>query len=221
MKKKKTPEMEEQRLQNTIDFINATQKLIDEVGLESISIRKIADCAGFHNSTIYLYFENLDELVMLASIKYFQEYSHELSLLSRSNQTPSEAFIKIWEIFLETVMERPNLFFNFFYGKKSDNLTGFMNRYYELFPEEKEMFSDSIESMYYGKNIRERSYHLLESIMKEENLVTPQNADMINDIIVSYCKYKLELKRQDQSLDSGVLCRECMQVITYLTGVSK
>ncbi len=220
MPRKQTPELEEQKKQNTIEFINAAQQLIDEVGIENISIRKIADRAGFHNSTIYLYFQNLNELAMLASMKYFQEYSHSLSLLSQSEHTSSETFIKIWEIFLDTVFEKPNLFFNFFYGKNSDNLTDTMNRYYEIFPEERELFSDVIASMYYGKNISERSLHLLKSILDENTLVNKDNLLMVNDIIVSYCRYKLDQKRQNQELDSNVLCKECIAVISYVTGIS-
>ena len=44
---------EELKIQNKIRFIEAAQALIDEDGLEKISIRKIAERAGFHNSTIY------------------------------------------------------------------------------------------------------------------------------------------------------------------------
>ena len=42
--------------------------MIESEGLENISVRKIAQKAGFHNSTIYLYFEDLDQLAMFASL---------------------------------------------------------------------------------------------------------------------------------------------------------
>ena len=51
-------EKENQKRQNTIRFIEATQELIETDGLKNLSIRKIADKAGFHNSTIYLYFKD-------------------------------------------------------------------------------------------------------------------------------------------------------------------
>ena len=68
-----------QKKQNTITFINAATEMIAELGIEHISIRKIAEKAGFHNSTIYLYFKDLDELLLLASMKFFQKYSHSQS----------------------------------------------------------------------------------------------------------------------------------------------
>ena len=115
-----------QKKQNTITFINAATEMIAELGIEHISIRKIAEKAGFHNSTIYLYFKDLDELLLLASMKFFQKYSHSFSrLLSKTATTSGETFIKIWDYLkiLTTVFKWPNLFFNFFYGKRSDDLT--------------------------------------------------------------------------------------------------
>ena len=64
---------EELRTQNMIRFIEAARELIDQEGLESLSIRKIAEKAGFHNSTIYLYFRDMDHLVMLATRKHFTD----------------------------------------------------------------------------------------------------------------------------------------------------
>lgn len=208
-----------QKKQNTITFINAATEMIAELGIEHISIRKIAEKAGFHNSTIYLYFKDLDELLILASMKFFQEYSHSLSLLSKTTTTSSDTFIKIWDYFLTTVFKWPNLFFNFFYGKRSDDLTIYMNRYYELYPEEREEYTDDIRNMYYGKNISERSMNLLQTVLNETDKVNADNIDMVNEIIVSYCKYKLDQKRTDPDLDNTKLKDECLRVISYVTGV--
>lgn len=208
-----------QKKQNTITFINAATEMIAELGIEHISIRKIAEKAGFHNSTIYLYFKDLDELLILASMKFFQEYSHSLSLLSKTATTSSDTFIKIWDYFLTTVFKWPNLFFNFFYGKRSDDLTIYMNRYYELYPEEREEYTDDIRNMYYGKNISERSVNLLQTVLNETDKINADNMNMVNEIIVSYCKYKLEQKRTNPELDNTKLKDECLRVISYVTGI--
>ena len=49
--------------ENLIQFIKVTQRLLDEDGLKYLSIRKIATASGFHNSTIYFYFQDLDERI--------------------------------------------------------------------------------------------------------------------------------------------------------------
>ena len=43
-------EKDEQKAKNAICFIKATQELLDTEGIEKLSIRKIAEKAGFHNS---------------------------------------------------------------------------------------------------------------------------------------------------------------------------
>lgn len=219
MKELKLIGKEELKKQNTIRFINATREMIDSEGLENISIRKISKKAGFHNSTIYLYFEDLDQLVMLASMKYFREYSYSLELQSKKQLSPTENFLNIWELFIDTSMEKTHIFYNFFFGKRSENLQEIMSLYYEIFPEERDKFSDEIESMYFGKNITERCLKLLHSIIMENNLVTNENLVMLNEITVSYLKYKLTQKNQNSALDSNKIKKEILDVICYITGI--
>lgn len=213
------PEKEEQKKQNAISFINAAQIIIDNDGLENISIRKIALEAGFHNSTIYLYFQNSDELVMLASMKYFREYSHSLKLQSEWHLPPNENFIKIWELFADTIFERPNLFYNFFFGKLSDDISVIMDRYYNLFPEEREEFSRDIEEMYFEKNLLSRSLRILQPLVSEKNNVTAENIHMLNEITTACSKYKLEQKRSHMDWDTEKLKQELLADISYIIGI--
>lgn len=208
-----------QRKENYIRFVNATREIIDSAGLGSLSIRKIAEKAGFHNSTIYLYFEDLDQLTMLASMKYFREYSHSLELHSKQAASATQNFLIIWELFIDAIMAHPCIFNNFFFGKRSDNLEDIMSMYYDIFPEERDAFSKEIEEMYFGKNITERSLNLLKGLLNEGTLVTDENLIMLNEIIVTYCKYKLMQKCQNPKLDSSQIKREILNVITYVTGV--
>lgn len=210
-----------QKRRNTILFINATQEVIEEEGLENISIRKIAQKAGFHNSTIYLYFKDLDQLTMLASMKYFQEYSQMLEVQSQKEATPAENFMAIWDFFCDAIMKKPHIFYNFFFGKRSNDLRETINMYYDIFPAELKSFSADIEIMYFGKNIIERSLKLLPPLIPEDNHITEDNLDMLNEIIVSYCKYKLEEKCQNENLDSKKLKDDFLNAISYITGIKR
>lgn len=201
---------------NTIRFIEAAQELIEEEGLEKISIRKIADRAGFHNSTIYLYFEDVDELILLASLKYFNEYSKALSGLSRKKLPPREHFLSIWAFFAQTVFERPCIFYNFFFGKHRNNLTEIMTQYYDLFPQEKADYSPEIKDMYYGKTISERCMEILVPLAKEYPHIEKSDLDLINDVTVGYVKYLLEQKCQDPELSSSMLAGRLLDMLEYM-----
>jgi len=211
---------EEQKRQNAIRFINATQAMIEADGIENISVRKIARKAGFHNSTIYLYFKDLDELAMLASMKYFREYNQALDELNKKNAPPEDNFICIWDYYMEASLKNAKIFYNFFFGNHSDDLTAFIKGYYEYFPKERKPFSHLIESMYYGKNFTERSMVILLPLVElDTNNITTENAEMINDLIIAYSKYLLEMKCQDPDADDERLRKEFHEAMLYITGI--
>lgn len=204
------------RKENTIRFIEAAQALIDEYGIEKVSIRKIAEKAGFHNSTIYLYFKDVDQLILLASLKHFNEYTKALARLSSKNWEANENFYFIWRFFIESMFKQPKIFYNFFFGKHGNDFGLIIKEYHDLFPEEAVSFTPAIQDMYYGKNIQERCLKLLMTIQNEDNKINEKNLRMINDIIVSCMKCTLEQKCQNPEADSDILARELMQMIEFV-----
>ena len=212
-------EKDEQKAKNAICFIKATQELIDTEGLDKLSIRKIAEKAGFHNSTIYLYFKDLQHLILLASLKHFAEYNHTLAEYSRQQRSPEESFFAIWEAFGKTVLQNPPIFYNFFFGKYSQNLTPIIRQYYELFPEEKEEYSKEIESMYYGNSIQERCLQILAPLADHPTVrVTSDNMELVNSIIVSCLKNLLQQKCENPALDSQQLNANFLSMLSYIIG---
>ena len=212
-------EKDEQKAKNAVCFIKATQELIDTEGLDKLSIRKIAEKAGFHNSTIYLYFKDLQHLILLASLKHFAEYNHTLAEYSRQQRSPEESFFAIWEAFGKTVLQNPPIFYNFFFGKYSQNLTPIIRQYYELFPEEKEEYSKEIESMYYGNSIQERCLQILAPLADHPTVrVTSDNMELVNSIIVSCLKDLLQQKCKNPALDSQQLNANFLSMLSYIIG---
>ena len=210
---------EELKIKNTIRFIEAAQELIDETGVENVSIRKIAERAGFDNSTIYLYFKDVNHLIQLASMRHFEEYSQSLAELSAKGASPKENFIQIWTYFCQTVFKNPNLFYQFFFGKYSDNLTPIMKRYYELFPDKRYTFSEDIEEMFFGKNIQERCLKLLIPLIGTEGVrVNYDNLEIVNNIMVGYLKDVLDQKRHNQDLSSDELTEQTLAALQYIVG---
>lgn len=214
-------EKDNQKKQTAALFINTTQEMIDEQGLEALSIRKIAERAGFHNSTIYLHFKDLDELLMLASMKHFHVYSQALEELSKKNSSPTDTFLSIWELFCDSIFENPDIFYNFFHGKRSKNLEVIMRKYYDIFPDERNSFSEEIEYMYFGNNIDERSLRIIQPLISEDTAVTKENVHMLNDITVSFCKYKLEQKCQDKTLNNKLLKSQVKEMLLYICGIKR
>lgn len=201
-------------------FVRTTQELIDSEGIGNISVRKIAERAGFHNSTIYLYFENIDKLILLASLKYFTDYKRRLAECSMTDGSAREKFLAIWEAFGESVFKRPQVFHNFFFGKYSQNLTSLIKEYYELFPEEKPNYPKGIEDMYYGNSIRERCYISLRPLIGKENIrFDESNIDLVNTIIVGCFRQLLEEQCESPSADPNEPKQLLLDMIKYISGI--
>lgn len=213
-------EKDTEKRKNAIAFVEATQSLIDAEGLEKISIRKIAEKAGFHNSTIYLYFKDANQLILLASLKHFNEYSRKLADFGNMIASPTDKFLAIWQAFGETVFYRPHIFRNFFFGKYSDNLTPIINQYYRLFPEEKPAYTKEIEDMYFGGNITERCIQILRPLIDVESTrVTGENLQLVNAIIVACLKQLLDQACTGPALDPDDMNDRMIQMICHVTGV--
>ena len=56
-------------------FVNVAYDLSVDEGIDSLTIRKIAENAGYNSATIYNYFENLDHLVFYTAMRSIKDYA--------------------------------------------------------------------------------------------------------------------------------------------------
>lgn len=81
-----------QRKRTMTFFIDAAREIIEDEGIKGITIRKVADKAGFNSATLYNYFENLDHLVFLAAMRYIKDYVHALPKYIKEARNSLERF---------------------------------------------------------------------------------------------------------------------------------
>ncbi len=196
MQKKSNPLL---YLQRKKAFVDAAAELIKKQPFDSISIRKIADTAGFHNSTIYSYFQDADWLLALACVRYLQPYSDQLAQIDASGSTSRERFYAIWTCFCQNAFANPSLYYNFFFGKYRDHLTDLLNEYYELFPDSLNNHSPLISTMFHGNTMHDRCLSILQPLSNDPSTrVRDDNVYMINFIIVSTLEeYLAQLIREE------------------------
>lgn len=208
---------DEAKKQTAIRFVLAAQELIAEEGLENVSVRKIAAKAGLHNSTTYLYFNDLDTLLLLASMKQFTDYSRALNEYSQKISTPAESFFAIWEFFCNSAFKSPQLFYNFFFGKYCNDLGPIFDIYYDLFPEERLEYSQSIDDMFYGTNFSGRCLSLMEPLIEDDAFrITEDSLSIANQIIVNNFKGFLDSLRQDNSQDIEVMTKQMLSMLHFI-----
>ena len=190
MAHKATPEQRNEKLRS---FVLATREMIENNDFESIHIRKIAEKAGFHNSTLYSYFKDAEYLIALASVKVFEQYSRSLAELSKRDLSEYENFIEIWKFFCLNAFKFPEIYNNFFFGKHSDDLTSIFEEYYSIFPDEEQKHSTNIHKMYVGKSLNVRCYDILEPLIVLDNIrVNKDNIILVNSLIIASFKSFLD-----------------------------
>ncbi len=67
----KNKDIQEQRMKGY--FIQATKEMLKSEGLKSLSVRSVADKAGYSYTTMYNYFKDLNELVFYCVEDFFNE----------------------------------------------------------------------------------------------------------------------------------------------------
>ncbi|CAH2215166.1 TetR/AcrR family transcriptional regulator [Tepidibacter aestuarii] len=157
-------------------FIDATAKIIEEEGIDYVTIRKVAALTGYNSATLYNYFENLDHLVFLACMRFTKSYTDTLPLYIENCTNSVDRTIRVWECFCYYSFSNPKIFYSIFFAKLSNSLNDYISEYYEIFPQEISNSSHSIHTMLLKNNIYDRSYILLddcaqEGYIKEEDVL--------------------------------------------------
>ena len=139
-----------------LEFINATIELIDEIGLDQITIRKVADKSGYNSATIYNYFENLDHLIFFAAMNNTKIYSNALGLYTKDAKNAMDIFIKVWECFCDYAFDKPEIYNAIFFPKLEKSIEEYIEDYYRFFPEDIIDVDKNISTMLLKRDITKR-----------------------------------------------------------------
>jgi len=112
-------EIQEQRMKGY--FIEAAKEMLKGEGLKSISVRNIAERAGYSYTTLYNYFKDLNELIFLC-VKDFQDEC-ELFIKDEIKKQPHgiEKIKAISKAYINYFVQYPGIF-ELFYIEKISNI---------------------------------------------------------------------------------------------------
>ncbi len=148
-------------------FIDAAAQIMDEEGIEFVTIRKVADMAGYNSATLYNYFKNLDELILYASIRHLREYTLNLAKYIESTRNSIDRYLKIWESFCRYSFWNPQVYNIIFFGKHSDSIPEIVEEYYSIFPEELGEHTEDLLPMLLQSDLYARNLVLLQKIQSD------------------------------------------------------
>ena len=181
-------------------FIEATQELILNEGIENLSIKKIADTAGYNTATIYNYFEDLEELILYSSIDYLKIYLKDLKSEINSNMKAIEMYETIYKVFVHHSFEKPEIFHTLFFGKYSYKLEKIIKKYYEIFPDDITGQTDITKSVLVEGNIHNRDLPVIKQMIKEGSILEEEAPYIMEAIVRVHQSYLENILQQREKI---------------------
>ena len=165
-------------------FIKATQARLSTEGSPGVTLRKVADGAGYNIATLYNYFEDLDHVILYASLKYLSLYNKKVENSLKGCSSAKEGFFIMWDVFCEISFQYPDAFHQIFFNNHRGSLESICTRYYELFPEELPNTADTLYPIFSNYQLSARNLMPLRKLFEEEHRSLEQ-IDTVSELIVS------------------------------------
>ena len=162
-------------------FIDATEELIKTEGFLQVTIRKVADKAGYNSATIYNYFDELSHLLFFASLKFLRPYIETVSTKMEKTDDPVEKYLIAWDCFTEYSFEIPEIFQAVFLMDLGDHPENMLKHYYELYPADLVAVPEELLPGLMKHSITERGRFAINFIVQAGLLDQPQ-AEELNEL---------------------------------------
>ena len=194
-------------------FIEAADNIIKQEGLEAVTIRRVADTAGFASATLYNYFDNLDHLIFLATMNHLDAYHKEVSRRLKKYNNPVDIYLVVCDCFCEFSFRDPEIF-NLLFFSNQEKLETYTHQYYELFVSKLRQDSGTLNKIMDVNNIYRRSYLMLEECVKQ-GYFTQENAEDFNEVAMLVFRGILKDVRENR-LDAHTACEKTMRYYRQL-----
>ena len=118
-------------------ILHTYEKLCDQTA-DQLTVRTLAKELSCSAAALYRYFDSLEYLIMVSSIRFLDTYMHEYTKLYEQEKEPEAFYIACWKLFDHYAFERPDIYYRLFWGCDNTVFGKALQDYFELFPMEGE-----------------------------------------------------------------------------------
>lgn len=194
-------------------FIEAAIAIIEEEGINKLTIRKVADRAAFNSATLYNYFENLDELLYFAVLSFMKDYLEELDSMNFEGESKIEVYKEIWISFTEHALTYPEYYYIIFFKETFRIRDDMLETYHDIYPERLNE-SSSFTTMLSNANLYKRSKVLMDDIIENGEL-DEEDGRIIDEIVVRTF-HSLLRDTRDDDMDREIGVKKLKLYMDYL-----
>jgi len=205
---------ERQKLRIMSYFIDAAHEVIENEGVDAVTVRKVADIAGYNSATLYNYFSNLDHLIGYAAVKYLKDYYQVLDDYIKEADNGEMKYLKIWEVFCLHSYERPKIFKAIFFMMPNDDVKDVFDNYFEIYPSDFGMHTADLLPMLNAHTLHQRNKESLK-LLVEEGVIEADTIDSLNDMTIILYRGFLD-KMINTSQDKLVKNEEVDRIINHI-----
>lgn len=150
-------------------FIDAAKQIIEREGIQSLSVRKVGDIAGYSYATIYNYFKDLNTLLHYCILDYLDEcYKYVIERLEGSIDNESDvndrARIELMSLsYAEYFIKNPNRFQLMFVEDLGEPPDEILERFYK--PAVGVLLYNEIRKYAYKKNLNPKDAETLSDVI--------------------------------------------------------
>lgn len=181
-----------------VSFMKCTKKIINEKGIDGVTIRKVAECSNMNSASIYTYFENVDHLIVFSIMDELTEYINDLPNVINNCSNSLEVFYAVWDSFANYSFNNSKAYMKLFFSNLGNDIEYYIKQYYKIFSLDldKEKYPSYIIEMLNSGTILTRDIYIMNECVKD-GFIKEKDVNYINNIIVF--TYEGILRR----LDSG------------------
>jgi AcrR family transcriptional regulator len=148
-------------------FLDAASDLIEEKGLHQITVREIADRAGYTSSTVYNYFRDLSHLKFFAVMRYTNGYFKDLPLYMDKGVNTVDKWLYAWECFCRHSFQHPEIYSLLYIENLGNIPEELVKNYYQVYANELINLSDKVQSIISQHDIATRSSLYIQNAIEE------------------------------------------------------
>lgn len=213
---------DEQKMNTNLDrkrkYIQIAGDILAKEGVEGINIRRIASEAGCTSAVLYKHFDNLNHLIILASVKFLEPYITEFRRVTRRRDISSiQMDLYLWKFFIREAYKNRPYYLKMFFSPDREMLEDYIYEYYQLFPDKEREFDGFSASIIFSNNLEERENIRLRRAAHEK-LITADNAMLLSRLSTAVFD-GMFLKSADFTDDRGsweLAADDCYQLILEL-----
>lgn len=138
-----------------------TFEILQNNGIESVKIRRVATEAGCTSTVIYKHFKDLDHLITFASIRLLEDYIRDFRQVMNEPASILDRNIWLWERFSSYAFRNIPLFELLFWGRYRDKVGDMFFEYQQMFLDEMPDFDALSASVLFNGSLQDREYIML------------------------------------------------------------